>query len=702
MPALDASGNPLSGAKITFYENGTTTPAVVYADYELTTPLSNPVVANSAGQFASIFANAADLFSVKVETAANVLLVARDDVRAIGSGGDGEGGTSYANILDFGAVGDGETDDTEAFLAARASSPHVYFPGGYHYVLNYTYADSEFSGAALTSGTTISGDGPTSIISPTPDNIYAAIGCDSGDAAEWVENLTIRDLKFLGDVEGTGRSEFTHLLFLSGVKHVLIKRCQFVGAQGDGIILASGAGGPGFERHNYDVTVRDTYFNGVLQGAVGGRNPISVIDCDGFLFDNLTIENWGQDDMPGGIDLEPDQSFSVIKNGTIRKIRSENAGGNRGHITIATDNTVHLQNILIEDVSVYGGEAVVIYTKASGFPASPHNITIRDLKAYDCSHAINKVNGYVWGLHVINPQVFGVSASTGRLSFGDGTGSYQIKDFDFRGGTIRSNAVLCVGISDTVENMTVDGVLFAGATQACVVLGVAGGATSYVKFLNNTFLGTPSNGAVQHDAGTPNALTNEWWNNTTPVGVSQGSFRNARGDFHGSGQYLLAAAAPNAYPYGESLIRVVGDPGWPQGGNGWVRTYRQSAHAGDAVWQEFIPNYTAAAPNARYNRKAIDLSTWGPISTVGETCLFTANITPIAVLTATAPEQEFTVTGVKVGDAISVTPPGNTAGLVLGAARVSAANTVRVVWANVTAGSLTPPAGYYLFAVTRA
>lgn len=97
MPALDASANPYPGAKITFYENGTTTPTTVYADYELTTPLSNPVVANSAGQFASIFADASLLFSVKVETTAGGLLVARDDVRAIGVGAGGSAG-EYATV----------------------------------------------------------------------------------------------------------------------------------------------------------------------------------------------------------------------------------------------------------------------------------------------------------------------------------------------------------------------------------------------------------------------------------------------------------------------------------------------------------------------------------------------------------------------------------------------------------------------------
>lgn len=45
----------LPGALLYFYENGTSTPKVVYQDIALSTPHTNPVVASSAGVFAPIF-----------------------------------------------------------------------------------------------------------------------------------------------------------------------------------------------------------------------------------------------------------------------------------------------------------------------------------------------------------------------------------------------------------------------------------------------------------------------------------------------------------------------------------------------------------------------------------------------------------------------------------------------------------------------
>ena len=52
---VDANGNPYSGAKAFFYLTGTTTDATVYEDDGLTTPHSQPVVADASGAFDPIY-----------------------------------------------------------------------------------------------------------------------------------------------------------------------------------------------------------------------------------------------------------------------------------------------------------------------------------------------------------------------------------------------------------------------------------------------------------------------------------------------------------------------------------------------------------------------------------------------------------------------------------------------------------------------
>lgn len=60
----------LPGALLYFYENGTSTPKVVYQNIELTTPHAHPVVADSAGVFAPIFLDGT--YRVELKSAAGI------------------------------------------------------------------------------------------------------------------------------------------------------------------------------------------------------------------------------------------------------------------------------------------------------------------------------------------------------------------------------------------------------------------------------------------------------------------------------------------------------------------------------------------------------------------------------------------------------------------------------------------------------
>jgi len=56
-PARDRQGRLVPGARMDVFQNRTTTRATVYADAALTTPLTNPVVANASGQFPAVWAD---------------------------------------------------------------------------------------------------------------------------------------------------------------------------------------------------------------------------------------------------------------------------------------------------------------------------------------------------------------------------------------------------------------------------------------------------------------------------------------------------------------------------------------------------------------------------------------------------------------------------------------------------------------------
>ena len=84
--------------------------------------------------------------------------------------------------------------------------------------------------------------------------------------------------------------------------------------------------------------------------------------------------------------------------------------------------------------------------------------------------------------------------------------------------------------------------------------------------------------------------------------------------------------------------------------------------------------------------------------------LFAVGWSPVGVAANTSAEQDLTVTGVKLGDVISVNKPTAQAGLGVVGARVSAADTVSVTFGNFTAATpITPTASEtYSFLVVRA
>lgn len=136
---LDVNGIPLAGGLIYTYAADTTTPQATYTDGTGTTQNPNPVVLDSGG-FASIWLVRGQYYKLVAESSSNVSQWTQDNVGDLvnsilnANGYISNALTSYElttvsrtyqdklsdfiNVRDFGATGNGTTDDTAAFQAA--------------------------------------------------------------------------------------------------------------------------------------------------------------------------------------------------------------------------------------------------------------------------------------------------------------------------------------------------------------------------------------------------------------------------------------------------------------------------------------------------------------------------------------------------------------------------------------------------------
>jgi len=105
-------GVPINGAKLYFYLTGTTTPHDTWSDVGLTTPNTNPVVADSSGRFPNVFLDPTVAYKVVLTDSAGVQIWTADPVQGvppISQQPDLGGAWFTINLLDGGLVDTSQT-----------------------------------------------------------------------------------------------------------------------------------------------------------------------------------------------------------------------------------------------------------------------------------------------------------------------------------------------------------------------------------------------------------------------------------------------------------------------------------------------------------------------------------------------------------------------------------------------------------------
>jgi len=293
---FDANGVPLSGGKLYTYAAGTTTPLASYTNYGGGTANANPVILDSRGEasvwlgtglYKMVLKSATDVevWTVDNLNGADAATVAATLATLAASGGSDligwDSGVSspidqtvqdklrqMINVKDYGAVGDGTTDDTAAIQAAideiETLGGVVYMPAGRYKItsnLTITWPDatSEDSGYEIA----LRGDGSGLTILLDYRTSVSTGGCVSYD--------------FSGYTEAQINSRYL-MTWIGGFS--IIKMVNKTTIVGDNISPGTGTG---------------LYMNSVVAGVVwdlhikGHEKCIEALNCLGGVFRDLLL-----------------------------------------------------------------------------------------------------------------------------------------------------------------------------------------------------------------------------------------------------------------------------------------------------------------------------------------------------------------------------------------------------------------------------
>ena len=192
-----------------------------------------------------------------------------------------------------------------------------------------------------------------------------------------ISNILIKNISFNVHNDGVHFHEQLHTIKTIGVNGITIEECSFIDFWGDAICLSHYGDNPrtGERTRNQNVRIRNNMIIGGIHH--NNRNGISVISGKNVLVNNNVIKNTSRRDMPGGIDVEPNNSAFTMENIRIENNYLEGITGSGGAINlfigIKKASAHHIEILSNKIKSCSRGIRIVIKTKAT-----TDNIILKD------------------------------------------------------------------------------------------------------------------------------------------------------------------------------------------------------------------------------------------------------------------------------------------------------------------------------------